>query len=496
MRTLWNHLIERAALQADQVAIVNAFDSSEMTFSQLWNEVDSLSREFRRMRMSSVVLALPNSTPTLTAYLACLVSGVDCCIVGDVFAEQELARVLSAIKPDFLLVNERVENPVGGSTTHGVITLSIDTVRDSAFAGPSEAVEPKFSNAYGRQLVATSGSTGEPKLLALSGEHLWASAETFGSVYKLGPRNIFWNYLPMSYLGGTFNLLLIPLASCSKVVVDNSFNASTLLKFLGTVERFEINTIWFVPTILRGLRRLLESSSEQSVFPGQILAFIGTAPSTFAERRWLEELIGCHVYENYGLTETTFLLFEPLRGPGHDAPTAMQAFPKVTFSNLQHGKTLRVKTPFLFEGYFSAHSGYVPVEREDWFDTGDLIHAEAGQGFVVSGREKDVIKKGGVLINLMAIESFARELVTWGDVAVLPVEDEFYGENYNVVFETRGVSTDRADIVAHLSRFLTKQRMPRDVVELQSIPKTRTGKVDRKSSMRALANAKVSRGLK
>lgn len=491
--TLWDHLLERATLQADQAAIVNAFDSSEMTFSQLWNEVDCLAREFRKMRMSSVILALPNSTPTVTAYLACLVSGVDCCILGDVFAEHELERALSAIRPDFLIVNERVENQFGASSGHDVITLSIDTVRDSALNRFSEEVESEFSFRYGRQLVATSGSTGEPKLLALSGEHLWASAETFGDLYKLGPRNTFWNYLPMSYLGGTFNLLLIPLASCSKVVIDHSFNASTLLKFAGTVERFEINTIWFVPTILRGVRRLMESSPEQSEFPAQILSFIGTAPSTFAERRWLEGFIGCHVYENYGLTETTFLLIEPLRRAGQDAPTVMQVFPNVTFSDTRPSNTLKVKTPFLFEGYFSQNSQYVPVDRDEWYDTGDLIQAEEDQGFVVAGRNKDVIKKGGVLINLTAIESHAREFVTWGDVAVLPIEDEFYGENYAVIFETRGLSEDRADIVSHLSRHLTKQRMPQDVLGLVSIPKTRTGKVDRKSALRALANAKVIR---
>lgn len=68
----------------------------------------------------------------------------------------------------------------------------------------------------------------------------------------------FWNYLPMSYLGGLFNLALIPLSTGGSLVIDETFSGKTFLQFWQTVERFDINAIWFVPTIARGLLSMAE----------------------------------------------------------------------------------------------------------------------------------------------------------------------------------------------------------------------------------------------
>src|SRR3990167_10839401 len=111
----------------------------------------------------------------------------------------------------------------------------------------------------GKLIVPSSGSTGEPKAIALGGDRLWASAKAFIHYHHIDSANTglrFWNYLPMSYLGGLFNLTLIPLAAGGSIFIDSTFNGKTFLGFWAAIERYKIDSLWLVPSVLRGLLTL------------------------------------------------------------------------------------------------------------------------------------------------------------------------------------------------------------------------------------------------
>lgn len=467
-----------ARLTPSNVAFVDATDESVTTYSELWERVKRTCLELGDTNARKVIAILPNSRSAAVLYLACMVSGVDIYIIGDSFAKEELRRACLVFSPDLIVTTgHKVEGHELTASDKGK-QMSVENLvgshpRDSV---PTKKISIQFS--YGRQIVATSGSTGEPKMLALGGDALWSAAQVFSEIYGLTAQNTFWNYLPMSYLGGTFNLLLIPLASGGKVLIENSFGASILTRFFSTIDRFEVNTLWFVPTILRGLRRLIGSQSTQLPSSTQLLAFIGTAPSSHDERQWLEGVLGCSVYENYGLSETTFVLYEPIRSSGASESGGMQVFPGVEIEFATRGNTLKVRTPYLIEGYFTGPGNFEAIEPKSWFDTQDIVSLSP-RGFSVTARKREIIKKGGLLVNLAEVEKLARDFVGWGDVAVVAVDDEFYGENYIVFFESRGVARDENLLIAHLAENFSKSKMPRDVRAVRKVFKTRSGKVDK-----------------
>lgn len=488
---LWEHLNRLSDLHPSDVAFIDGSGGVSVTYGELWAQVQVTAINLRERQAERIVATLPNGKSASVLFLACIISRIDVCIIGASFAEEELDRAVRILSPDFIVYGDEALEAGGGRRYANVPTVSVtDLAYRSSSERSSDGLQSLNNFEYGRQVVSTSGSTGEPKMLAQSGRALWAAAQVFTNMYKLTSRNSFWNFLPMSYLGGTFNLLLIPVACGGRVLIDRTFGAETFLKFFQTVDRFEINTIWFVPTILRGLRRLFGAQPTAAPRVSQELAFIGTAPSSFEEKRWLETLLGCNVYENYGLTETTFLLAETLQSGSNLKTGGMNPFPGVQIVCAGQDNTLQIKTPFLFDGYFTDHGFSEPSLSAGWFDTQDVAALTPG-GFTLVGRKREAIKKGGVLINLVEVESAARAFVDWGEVSAIPIEDAFYGENYILVFETGGVQRDENGLIAHLARKLAKSKMPADVRGVEEIFKTRSGKVDKVRTLSEITRANL-----
>lgn len=473
---LWRHLEIYSEFHGSKIALTDSLSGEEISYFELWRAAKEIHAFFQEAKIKSILCISGNRTKTAQLYIAAIISGVDICVLESETPDAEIVRAVNSLKPDYFIT---VDVPRNDNLHTNV--LDFDSINFEAFSGSECANEEsglEFDSVYtyGRQIVSTSGSTGQPKLLAISGRNLWKSAETFTKIYQLGADNVYWNYLPLSYLGGTFNLLLIPISSGGRIVLDRTFSSTSLIKFFKTVDHFQINTIWFIPTILRGLRRLSNRSTGFRPKVPQRLAFIGTSASSSEERRWLESIIGCQVYENYGLSETTFLFLEPLR-QGESDGHKMRRYPGVRHK-VHQDNLLEVKSEHLFDGYFDPNGVFTSQERDSWFATLDRV-SNANDNFVLLGRERDVIKKGGTLINLAEIERVAREFATWGDVALIPINDEFYGENSVLFFESRKVTTDRNGMLIHLGANLSKSKMPGEVLEIEEIPKTVSGKIDK-----------------
>lgn len=481
---LWEYLQSQSSLHPNDVSLISPKDESETTYHQMWKEVLFTKLELRSLETQRILAIVPNCKETAILYLACMISGIDVCILGDGFAQEELNTLLTTFAPDTIVASSPDSIEMNQDSGENFRITALQDLMGSLLNAHVLLTKDTLEFSPGRQIVATSGSTGEPKMLTLSAVSLWNSAQVFASLYKLNYANTFWNFLPMSYLGGTFNLLLIPLASGGKVLMDGAFGAETLLRFFPTVNRFGINTIWLIPTILRGLRRLVGDRTMRLVSVSQKVGFIGTAPSLPEERRWIESVLGCQVYENYGLTETTFLLAEPLREEKFELSYGMQVFPGVQVESPKSQKSLKVKTPYLFHSYLGRSGIEQIVESEEWFDTKDFVELGA-IGFLIKGRDREIVKKGGLLINLVEIENTMRSIINWGEVAAISIEDAFYGESYILLYEFGNMAPEEASIIGFLSKHISKTKMPSDVRCVAELPKTRSGKIDKPA---ALAN--------
>ncbi|MEM9035779.1 MAG: class I adenylate-forming enzyme family protein [Actinomycetota bacterium] len=472
---------------AGRPAVLRA-DGSVVTYAELHRLVGRMGAWLDQRGVPSggaIVSLLPSSLDAVVLFLACLRTGRQHVPLPCTATAPEVRAVVAMTGPNLLLVADPVPERLVDELVAAGLRPERLTPGESLRSLP---VTPSWSAAStGRLLVTTSGSTGSAKAVVIDGDRLWSSAHAFLDHHGLGGSELrFWNYLPMSYLGGLFNLALIPLASGGSFVVDEPFSGRTFLGFWPKVERLDIDALWFVPTIVRGLISLGE---RRPVRPpeGVRVAFLGTAPSTRAEKLRFRELFGLELRENFGLSETTFLTTEdPSTRPEREPHGVGRVLPAVELDLRPPREAdepdgpleVAVRTPFQMLGYLRSDGRLDPALDDDgFFRTGDLGHLVDGE-LVLTGRVRDVVKKGGHLVLLSEPEDAAMTHPDVVEAIGVPVPHDFYGESYVLVVVGRD-DLDPADVETWLRGRLARHKLPTDVLRVDELPRTASGKVRR-----------------
>lgn len=115
-----------------------------------------------------------------------------------------------------------------------------------------------------------------------------------------------------------------------------------------------------------------------------------------------------------------------------------------------------------------------------FFDTGDIVTIDANGYMAVTDRSKDVIKSGGEWISSIELENLALSHPDVGEAAVIGIAHPKWDERpLLVVVPKAGCAPDKADILAFMRPRVAKWWMPDDVVLVEEIPHTATGKIQK-----------------
>lgn len=457
-----------------------------------WVKLDAMVLQVQRwlacneVKPGDVVLSLlPNSVEALALFFACMRYGYGYAPLPPSSSTREIQQICDMVSPALAVIladaDDRIAQVPTRPKTH-VAQLDL-AFAWAASASHGNAVGSAMSGACGKLYMATSGSTGTPKLMVIDGNKLWSSGCAFVAENPfLGADACFYNIMPMSYLGGLFNLGLIPLACGGKVLVAPAFAGSTVLRFWQEVMRYGVTVLWLTPTMLRSLVRVVGPRWSSIPTAGLKVSttFLGTAPIDVEEKEAFENIFGIPVLENYGLSETTFITAEkPADVVSRVQRSVGQVLPWVEM-RLNESK-IEVRTPFVIDGYLGFDGKFLPVKSDDWFDTGDIGHMN-GATLVLDGRIRDVIKKGGILIHLPEVDALMRQYPHVVDVATVDVPHAFYGEDYALFLVFDGeVAASEAErlnrVRAYLTNNLVQTKWPARIISIKAIPRTRSGKV-------------------
>jgi fatty-acyl-CoA synthase len=141
---------------------------------------------------------------------------------------------------------------------------------------------------------------------------------------------------------------------------------------------------------------------------------------------------------------------------------------------------LLVRGPWVAAAYFKADRD--SILRDGWFPTGDVATLDE-DGFVqITDRSKDVIKSGGEWISSIDIENFAIAHPAVAEAAVIGVAHPKWAERpLLVVVRKSGQDVDREQLLGFLRDKIAKWWLPDDVVFVESLPHTATGKLSKLS---------------
>lgn len=297
-------------------------------------------------------------------------------------------------------------------------------------------------------VIATSGSTGEPKGVQLSATALRASAAASLRRLEASKGERWLCCLPPSHVSG-LQVLVRALLSETDPIIHERFDPSDVLAS-------GAEHVSMVPT---QLHRLVELGADLSVFRTILLGGAAPRPGLVEEARDL----GARLVTSYGMSETS-------GGCVYDG----QPLYNVDLKIAEDGRIM-ISGPVLFSGYRFAAA---PLEG-GWFTTSDLGELSGGR-LRVLGRVDDVINTGGEKVVAAAVAAVLSRHPEVADVAVVGLPDPEWGELVTAIIVPADAT--RPPTLAHLRAYchdrLPPHAAPRALRLLSSLPLLPNGKPD------------------
>lgn len=336
-------------------------------------------------------------------------------------------------------------------------------------------------------LSYTSGTTGLPKGVMASHEAInysfLAGALDPDMAWKDDDKILM--SMPNFHLGGSW-VSLAALYHGASISILPAFEPRGFLELL---KRDRATMAALVPAALQMLMDL-EGVTRDDFSSLRSIIYFGS-PIGIGNLRRATAMMDCGFRQLYGTTETWFLTI--LRPEDHRSDDVERLkscgvpLPLISFrivdddgNDLPDGTVgeIWVRTPMALTGYWQREDATREVYRDGWYHTGDLGYRDA-EGFIfVVDRSKDMIISGGENIYSTEVEQALAKLEGVHSCAVIGLPDTKWGERVvAAIVRSAGATFDEGAVIAHCHGLIARYKTPKQVLFLDSLPLTPTGKV-------------------
>ena len=346
-------------------------------------------------------------------------------------------------------------------------------------------------------LCYTSGTTGNPKgaLYSHRSNSLLAMIACSSDTLGLSARDTILPVVPMFHANAWGIAFAAPLVGAKLVMPGAKLDGPSLCE-LFTDEKVTMTAA--VPTVWLGLLQYLEQTGK--TLPHLKRVMIGGAACPRSIIDTFEKKYGIEVIHAWGMTEMSPLgTVGTLTAKTADLPYEQKLDYKVRQGRPPFGVEmkivdgegrelprdgkamgrLKVRGPAVAKAYYRG-DGAQAFDADGWFDTSDVATLDADGTMTITDRAKDVIKSGGEWISSIEIENLAVGHPAVAEAAVIAVRHLKWDERPLLVLVLKpGQTATKKDILGYLSGKIAKWWMPDEVVFVESIPHSATGKIQK-----------------
>jgi acyl-CoA synthetase (AMP-forming)/AMP-acid ligase II len=350
-------------------------------------------------------------------------------------------------------------------------------------------------------LCYTSGTTGHPKGVEYEhrSQYLHTMAQCMTDSMNLSATDALLGIVPMFHAMGWGLPWSALMLGCKQVMPHRFMDPKRLLEL---IESEGVTVSAGVPTIWQGIKGLYEGS------PGKYdlsnlsrLTCGGSAPPP-SLIRWYWDELGVEMIQGWGMTETSPLAtlsrrvmkrsqlsisedqqFANVAKAGQLMPGIELEIFDEEFNPLPHdGETvgeILIRGPWICSEYYNNPQ---PEKFHDgWLITGDVGKIDPEEYLIISDRSKDLVKSGGEWISSVDLENHIVALDGIAQACVVAHPHPKWDERpVALVILEPGKEVSAETVLQHCATAFAKWQLPDDVLFVDSIPLTSTGKMDKK----------------
>jgi propionyl-CoA synthetase len=535
--------------RADQPAVIHESaitgKSSVLTYAQM---LEKTARFAGALRMAGVekgdrvVIYMPMVPEALIAMLACARLGAVHSVVFGGFAPAELAARIDDAKPKVIvsascgleptrvveykpMLDESIALATHKPSRCIILQreqhlvelgpLDMDWKDAMAMAEPAECVSVAATDPL--YILYTSGTTGKPKgIVRDNGGHAVALTWSMKNVYNIEAGDMWWSASDVGWVVGHSYIVYAPLFAGATTIVFEGKPVGTpdAGTFWRVIEKYGVKGLFTAPTAIRAIRKEdynadFIKNTDLSKFENLFLAGERLDPDTY---HWATENLGVPVTDNWWQTETGWPIASNLRGlepmpfkpgsptvaiPGYDIKVLDEAgkeLPAGTEGNIAITLPLPPGTlPTLWgddQRYIDSYLTVFP----GMYASGDGGYIDEDGYVYIMGRTDDVINVAGHRLSTGSLEAVVATHELVAECAVIGVADAIKGQIPKAfVVLKAGAQVDAEELRKQIVALVRKEVGPvaalNEVVVVPGLPKTRSGKVLRKT-MRGIADGK------
>ena len=511
-------------------------DTRTITYAQLLTEVKKTANALTELGIKDgdrVAIYMPMIPEAAIAMLACARIGAPHSVVfGGFSADALLSRIQDAdaklvITADGgyrkgapFALKPAVDDALKGKTNVAKVLVVKRTGQETLWENnrdvwwhdivdrqSAEHVAQSFDSEHPLFILYTSGTTAKPKGIShTTGGYLTQVAYTHKMVFDIkAETDVYWCTADVGWVTGHSYVVYGPLINgATQVMYEGTPDTPHKGRIFELIEKYKVSILYTAPTLIRTWMKWGdEFPNAHNLKSLRLLGSVGE-PINPEAWMWYREIIGgnrCPIVDTWWQTETGAIMISPLPGVTHTKPgSAMRPLPgisgKIVDDNgkevgLGHGGYLILDKPWpsMLRGIWGEEERY----KETYWSRFDGVYF-AGDGAKIDtdgaiwllGRVDDVMNVSGHRISTTEVESALVSHEAVAEAAVVGAADEMTGQGIVAFVILRGgiPNVGGEELIkvlrAHVAKEIGAIAKPRQIVVVQELPKTRSGKIMRR----------------
>jgi long-chain acyl-CoA synthetase len=500
--------IARAAERApDKPWLIRAEDGETVSYAELRASCGRFAALLRARGIGPndrVALLANNSIEHLLCYFGVMAAGATICTIHVEMNRNQLGDIFGRLKPqlilhqdglgldDLLAATDVPKLRLGrwNATEPGTLFGELSQCAPEDAPPPCPPAQAERSRTGARPdddavILFTSGTSAKPKGVVLNFREYLLNIDPVAEGFGITADDRIYDFRPFSWASAQLLGALVTVNRGATLVMGQKFSAS---RFFEHVRAHGVTVAAGNPTTINILLNS-DATAHRANLPRLRFVTSSSAPLMLEDWKRFEQKFGIPVAQGAGASEVSWIAAIPGEQRRLGTVGRPFAYHDLAIVDADGRRLPPGEIGYVEVGGFADHpyrylaeDGSIVIHSRGRIRTGDLGCLDADDFLVITGREKELIIRGGAKISPVEIDACLMARADVIEAATVGVPDAVYGEEVvSYVVARPGARVDADDLLRYCGAMLPAFKAPKRIVVADALPKTERGKLDRKA---------------